>query len=229
MICQACKQAEATVHLTQVIGGKIKKLDLCADCAAKYGVDDPAGFSMIEILKKFSGVFESDTDKTPEKPPKESTDLKCPVCGYTSQDLVKTGRVGCPACYITFEKELTKALHGMHRGLKHIGKTPSQLVYITQPKSESVPVEAEASAAPAVKVATTPKRTRTRRKKKVPSLEDNLSLMDELLLSKKELLEQAIEVENYEYAAKIRDEIKVLEDKIAALRKVTNNKKDDAS
>jgi protein arginine kinase activator len=120
-----CNKAEATVHLTQVVGGKSKKLDLCSDCAEQCGVDDPAGFSMIEILKKFSGVF------GPEEPATQvavrQPSLRCPVCGYTELDMSKTGRVGCPSCYITFEKVLEKALKAMHRGTRHVGKHPQHM------------------------------------------------------------------------------------------------------
>lgn len=216
MICQMCNKAEATIHLTQVVGGKSRKLDLCSDCAEQCGVDDPAGFSMIEILKKFSGVF------GPEEPAAQvavkQPGLRCPVCGYTELDMSKTGRVGCPSCYITFEKGLEKALKTMHRGTMHVGKHPQHTPLDGPPTPEAEkPADAEK---PPVR-----KRTRTAaRKKTTPAKEvevakteqtqntaqEELKLLQGLLKSKEGVLEEAVDVENYEYAAKIRDEIKEL-------------------
>ena len=223
MICQMCNKAEATVHLTQVVGGKSKKLDLCSDCAEQCGVDDPAGFSMIEILKKFSGVF------GPEEPATQvavkQPSLRCPVCGYTELDMSKTGRVGCPSCYITFEKGLEKALKTMHRGTRHVGKHP-QHIPLDGPPLPEVEKETDADKPPVRK------RVRTAAKKKTTPVKEaevakteqtqhtpkeERTLLQGLLESKEGMLEEAIEVENYEYAAKIRDEIKELKEQLEKL------------
>ena len=50
MQCELCKEREATVHLTQVMDGAIKKLHLCEDCAAKSGVDVNGPLSISDIL-----------------------------------------------------------------------------------------------------------------------------------------------------------------------------------
>ena len=44
MLCSICKEKPATVHLTQIVGDKMQKLDLCEDCAKAKGVNDPARF-----------------------------------------------------------------------------------------------------------------------------------------------------------------------------------------
>ena len=33
MQCSVCKEKPATVHLTQIVGDKMQKVDLCEDCA----------------------------------------------------------------------------------------------------------------------------------------------------------------------------------------------------
>ena len=38
MPCSVCKEKPATVHLTQIVGGRTQKLDLCEDCARTKGV-----------------------------------------------------------------------------------------------------------------------------------------------------------------------------------------------
>ena len=221
MLCQICKKAEATVHLTQVVGGKIRKLDLCAACAEKCGVDDPAGFSMLEILKKFSHAISSDKEESQPKK-KQTEELVCPECGYTSQDLSKTGKLGCPFCYKTFVENLENALKHMHRGTQHIGKTPK---YHPLPESGVKPAVDE----PPVKKTRKRAAAKTASSKKKAGASDvyeNPELLEELYESKKALLKQTIEEENYEYAAKIRDEIKELEKKIKA-KKVKKDENQD--
>ncbi len=220
MLCQICKKAEATVHLTQVVGGKIRKLDLCAACAEKCGVDDPAGFSMLEILKKFSHAISSDKEE-PQPKKKQTEELVCPECGYTSQDLSKTGKLGCPFCYKTFVENLENALKHMHRGTQHIGKTPK---YHPLPESDVKPA-AETTVKKTRKRAAA-KTASSKKKAGTPDVYENPELLEELYESKKALLKQTIEEENYEYAAKIRDEIKELEKKIKA-KKVKKDENQD--
>jgi protein arginine kinase activator len=50
MLCSICKEKEATVHLTQIAGDKMQKVDLCEDCAKTKGVNDPTGFSLADLL-----------------------------------------------------------------------------------------------------------------------------------------------------------------------------------
>ena len=51
MQCSICKDKPATVHLTQIVGDKMQKLDLCEDCAKAKGVNDPStGFAMSDIM-----------------------------------------------------------------------------------------------------------------------------------------------------------------------------------
>ena len=48
MLCTICKEKPATVHLTQIVGDKMQKLDLCEDCAKAKGINDPTGFSLAD-------------------------------------------------------------------------------------------------------------------------------------------------------------------------------------
>ncbi len=48
--CSICKEKAASVHLTQIVGDKMQKLDLCEDCAKAKGVNDPASFAMADIM-----------------------------------------------------------------------------------------------------------------------------------------------------------------------------------
>ena len=50
MLCCICKEKDAKVHLTQIVGDKMQKVDLCEDCAKKKGIDDNTGASLADLL-----------------------------------------------------------------------------------------------------------------------------------------------------------------------------------
>jgi protein arginine kinase activator len=157
MLCCICKEKPATVHLTQIAGDKMQKVDLCEACAKTKGVNDPAGFSLADLLLGLGASQELEQAGG-------GTELKCPRCGFSQADFKKSGRLGCPECYTTFSEGLTGLLKSMHKGTRHVGKAPEAL-----------------------------RRTR--------DLSDRLKALQRKLA-------KAIEEENFEQAAILRDEIK---------------------
>lgn len=119
MQCSVCNTNEATVHLTQVIGDKLQKIDLCEGCSQEKGVSDTTGFALAELLL---GMNEP-KDEAPGGGGSKKQ-LTCPHCGFSQADLKKTARLGCPECYDTFSESLTGLLKNMHRGNRHVGKVP---------------------------------------------------------------------------------------------------------
>ena|SRR2546422_2366241 len=120
MLCDICKQNVATVHLTQMVEGKTKKVDLCEACSKDKGVDDPTGFSLADLLLGLGAAQEMAQAAS-------GTELKCPSCGFTQADFKKTGRLGCTECYTAFAEGLEGLLKSMHKGTKHVGKVPQSL------------------------------------------------------------------------------------------------------
>lgn len=49
MDCDKCGKP-AKVHLTQLVGGQVKKIALCNECANQNGVTDPTGFALADLL-----------------------------------------------------------------------------------------------------------------------------------------------------------------------------------
>src|SRR5467141_3555666 len=45
MLCDVCKCNDATVFLTQILEGKMQKVNLCDACSKEKGVQDPTGFA----------------------------------------------------------------------------------------------------------------------------------------------------------------------------------------
>jgi protein arginine kinase activator len=157
MLCCVCKEKEATVHLTQIVGDKMQKVDLCKQCAEKKGVNDPTGFSLADLLLGLGASQEMESASG-------GSDLKCPHCGFTQADFKKTGRLGCAGCYEVFGEGLESLLKSMHKGTRHIGKAPAarQKIRVARQQLESLQTE----------------------------------------------LAQAIQAEDFERAAELRDEIK---------------------
>ena len=119
MICNVCQKNEATVHLTQMLEGEIKKMDMCESCAQQQGVDEP-GMPLVDLLVGL-GPSSSEGDSQSKSSVKV---LSCEVCGHSLADFKKTGRLGCSHCYQVFEDQMDPMLRSMHKGIKHTGKTP---------------------------------------------------------------------------------------------------------
>ena len=115
-----CKQNAAQVHLTQIVDDKIKKIDLCEDCAKHKGINDGPGFAIADLLLGLGASQEMAQAGGGE-------DLRCPSCGFTGADFKKAGRLGCSQCYVTFAESLENLLKTMHKGTRHVGKVPHSL------------------------------------------------------------------------------------------------------
>jgi len=166
MLCCVCKAKTATVHLTQIAGEKMQKVDLCEECAKTKGVNDQTGFSLADLLLGLGASQELGQAAG-------GVDVKCPQCGFSQADFKKSGRLGCPACYQTFAEGLEGLLKSMHKGTRHNGKVPANL------------------------------RQQREYSEQFSQLQQKLA--------------QAIETENFEAAAQFRDEIKQLNQQLAAL------------
>jgi len=157
--CQPDCENEATVHLTEIVDGQMKKIDLCESCAKEQGVTDPQGFALADLLLGLGASSEME---------QSSPNLECPTCGFSHADFKKTGRLGCSECYTTFAEPMEDMLKQMHKGTQHVGKVP-----------------------------------------KVLQAQMDFSKKIDTLAAQ---LQKAIETENYEEAAQLRDQMKELEE-----------------
>ncbi len=128
MDCDKCGKP-AKVHLTQLVGGKVKKVALCNECAADSGVTDPTGFALADLL--LGGGDQGVTSVVPRPPGRSRA---CPECGFTLDDLKRVRRFGCGTCYEAFREEVKDMVRGMHKGESHCGKVPDGLMEIRQRK-----------------------------------------------------------------------------------------------
>ena len=114
MDCQKCARKPATVFMTTVVGGDLKKIDLCEDCARSSGAIHPTGFLAADQMIQ---------ESIPAVVPAEAT---CSACGYSLETLQKSGRLGCGVCYEKFSTPLQAALMESQRDLVHRGKRPAR-------------------------------------------------------------------------------------------------------
>ena len=162
MVCELCKQSQATVHLTEIVNDQMTELHLCEACANQKGAQVESHFGLADLL---SGL--SDYGKAPESTEEVSTKT-CPTCGMTYDDFRKVGRLGCAECYVTFRRSLGSLLKRIHGSPIHVGKSPARLL----------------------------------KPAKIAKTE---------MLDLKRKLEQAIQNEEFEQAAKLRDQIRRFE------------------
>jgi len=132
MKCEMCHKAEAETVVHKIVADERRELFVCQDCAKKadrrsspheshpptpQAVSDgiPAVPLMGLILDAaFEIVGRSLNLKEPA----------CPVCGILREEYRKRSRLGCPACYEAFSKELEGAILDLHRATQHTGKVP---------------------------------------------------------------------------------------------------------
>jgi protein arginine kinase activator len=125
MLCELCKQSQATVHLTEIVNEQMTELHLCESCANQKGAQVESHFGLSDLL---SGLAEF--GKSPET--EEVSTKACPTCGMTYDDFRKVGRLGCADCYPTFKRSLGSLLKRIHGSPIHLGKSPMRLVKPTK-------------------------------------------------------------------------------------------------
>ena len=124
MLCENCGKREANVRYSENINGVKKEMNLCEECSKKLGIVDKMDFRMPSLdFSNFFGSFLEDFN-TPEFMPllNEMKQVKCDSCGSTFDDIINTGRYGCPNCYDVFEDRMDPILKKLQGANRHIGR-----------------------------------------------------------------------------------------------------------
>ncbi len=189
MNCDSCHNETATVFYSHLADGKLQKVNLCKSCAEEKGVTDPTGFSLAESLEGMG-------EKTQTEKTVVADELVCNACGFTQRDFKKTGRFGCAVCYRIFDEGLDGLLDAMHKHTEHRGKTPQNLVSLASVFEENRVEQANES-------------------EELPLLETSEEESPEQKLENLRVsLKASVEAEDYEEAARLRDEISQLESQL---------------
>lgn len=162
MICDVCREEEATVQLTHVVKGDVTLLHLCPRCAAERGVETTVTTPPKNLLGEFLHSVQQ------QSAVQQIETASCSFCGMTLRDFRASGRLGCARCYQTFEGPLRELLRRVHHSAKHVGRS-------YQPPA--------------------------------PDVLQRASTVGEL----RDQLRRAIENEEFELAASLRDKLRVME------------------
>lgn len=187
MLCDNCGKKEANVKYSENINGVKREFNLCEECSKKLGIGE-INFKMPIDFSSFFGDFMEDF-ATPEFMPlfSDIKTLKCNECGYTFDDIVNTGRLGCANCYDVFEDRLDPIIRKIQNSNRHIGRIGKILDSRIEKRQEKIDNK------------------NIENKEKVANKQNNE--LENLQLE----LKEAIKDERYEEAAKIRDRIKEIE------------------
>jgi len=117
----------------------------------------------------------------------EAVPSVCPRCGLAYTDFKAKGRLGCPTCYDAFAPVLIPLLEKVHNASAHTGKAPP---HEPSPDLEVPPPQ--------------------ERRVALPEKLEAMEAIDEADRLRRELA-KAIEAEEYELAAELRDQIRALE------------------
>ena len=188
MLCQKCNKNEANVKYTEIINGEKKEMMLCEECSHKLGLDN-INFNMpIDFSSFFGGLLEDEDYNSPEFMPlfQNIKELKCDNCNMTYDEFINQGKFGCPECYDVFSSKIDSILKRLHGSNKYLGRKALKGT-VTNDQNTS----------------------KTSNVNEKESTNSNESKIEKLQKD----LKKAIADERYEDAAKIRDEIKKLDNK----------------
>ena len=190
MECENCKKNEASVHYQQVINGKTSEIHLCDKCASEKGMVEFTGGQQFPFGNLIAGFLDEEEQLTGKT---GKVKIRCRKCGWSNVDFKKTGYLGCPLCYKTFNKSISPLLRRIHGNNKHIGKKPSKISFMEPIILQNEQEEGNATG-------------KERVARPLSKIEEFQKL--------KTALETAVREERYEDAAKFRDRLKVLEPEI---------------
>lgn len=132
MKCDKCHTEEASVHLKQIIGKRVVSLNLCAGCAAEEGIGGKTDgelnlLAILDVIAKKAKQDQAAPSFRPSEQHESPTGASfiCPECHLPLEEFLKTGLLGCPACYESFADSIETMLASIHRDVTHRGRGPA--------------------------------------------------------------------------------------------------------
>ncbi len=126
-LCERCNKP-ATVHMTEISGGKPHDVHLCDACAQEAGYVQQSHVPINELLSQFLKTHA----QLEEKPT-----ARCPDCGMSWQEFKDTGLLGCPKDYELFLNQLGGVIERAQNGANHhTGKALETTARAVAPKKD---------------------------------------------------------------------------------------------
>lgn len=114
--CDRC-DSPATVHMTELKGGKKVERHFCEECARALHVPQPAK-ELAKLLKSF------EPGSSDPRARRGDASRTCPDCGMTYAEFRQSGRFGCPRDYEIFGEDVERLLKRIHGATRYSGLTP---------------------------------------------------------------------------------------------------------
>ena len=143
MKCELCHKAEAETAIRKELAGEARELYVCRACAKKEALgkeaDGPDGAApaaradgpgALPALPLMGMILDAAFEIAGRA--MSLAEPACPVCGILRSEYLKPSRLGCPACYEVFAKELDAAIFDLHRASRHVGKVPGKARNVRQ-------------------------------------------------------------------------------------------------
>ena len=145
-----------------------------------------------------------------------NTKIRCPRCGTSLRDIESGGQLGCIECYNTFNESVLKNILKRQGSSEYMGRKPGEEADIKLSKVEETEQSQSARSKATDKTDAKVQTVKTEEVKKQPDVSDeellnNLKNADLKDIPDKELeiaMGKAAKAEDYDLAAKIRDELK---------------------
>lgn len=193
MLCEKCKIREANIKYTEIIGGTKTEHNLCSHCAremdlGQYTAILDGEFPLGKLLSGLLGIedYEEETD--------ERARVVCPTCGTSFEDFVENSRFGCPDCYGVFDLFISDKMKQLQGSGSHKGKRPRfQSKFDRERQEAGIP---EGSASGGTEQGADSRRGR-----------------EDQIIALTARLQEAVRSEEYEQAARYRDQIKALKER----------------
>ncbi len=183
MLCEKCKIREANIQYIENVNGVQSEHYYCLNCAREIDFNGSRFEGEFPLAKLLSGLLRQNSG---EQHPEECAQITCPRCGTSLEEFITNSRFGCPDCYEVFDLLIGENIKSLQGSETHKGKHPKY---------------------PSGRVPTELSRELTEEAEEEP---ESGGTQDELLRLRR-LLKEAVAAEEFEDAARYRDEIRRLE------------------
>jgi protein arginine kinase activator len=116
MLCDVCRERDATVTLTHAVKGEVNVLHLCQRCAADRGIETSVTTPLKNMIADYLPAVQAQAVQA------QVDSIRCSFCSMSLGDFRESGRLGCASCYTTFDQSLRALLRRVHGNAKHAGR-----------------------------------------------------------------------------------------------------------
>ncbi|MFW5870531.1 MAG: UvrB/UvrC motif-containing protein [Candidatus Sumerlaeota bacterium] len=200
--CRKCGKP-ATHKITKIVKGKTHDIFLCDEHAQSFSpylqAGKPQQSQLVELLQQVLKQQEKLINDTEEEEVAEGPEArKCPNCGLQFAAYRKTLLLGCSECYKAFEELLLNDMRKIHGAV-------SQNPELVDEHQETLDVAMEIESAAALT---------DEEKAVIPDYEAQPDEEEMQIGDLRLMLEKAIDAEDFQEAARLRDRIKEMEAKL---------------